>query len=160
MGYRRPSWDEYFMEIVRAISKRGTCDRGRAGAVIARDKQLLSSGYVGSPAGLPHCDDAGHQLKKVIHEDGSESQHCTRTVHAEQNAICQAAKNGTKIEGSTVYTLMTPCKTCAMLIINSGIKRVVCEKKYHKAKESEDMFNKAGIKLDYVTHDLMKYENQ
>ena len=88
--YIRPTWDEYFMEVCRAIAKRATCDRGRSGCVIARDNQLLVTGYVGAPRGLPHCDDVGHQFKKVQHEDGSVSQHCVRTVHAEQNAICKA----------------------------------------------------------------------
>ena len=71
MAYNRPSWDDYFMDVVLSIAKRGTCERGRAGAVIAKDKKILSTGYVGSPAGLPHCDDVGHQIKKIIHEDGS-----------------------------------------------------------------------------------------
>jgi len=80
------------MEVADAISKRATCDRGRAGTVIAKDKQLLVSGYVGSPIGFPHCDDVGHQIKKLTHEDGTTTQHCVRTVHSEQNAICQAAR--------------------------------------------------------------------
>ena len=129
--YVRPSWDEYFMEICRTVAKRATCDRGRSGCVIARDNQILVTGYVGSPTGLPHCDEAGHLLKKMIHDNGEITQHCVRTVHAEQNAICQAAKRGIALEGATVYCKMTPCRTCAMLIINCGIKRVVCEKHYH-----------------------------
>lgn len=83
-SYPRPSWDDYFMEVANAISKRGTCDRGRSGCVIAKDKQILTSGYVGSPVGFPHCDDVGHELKKTIHEDGKITEHCVRTVHAEQ----------------------------------------------------------------------------
>lgn len=158
--YVRPSWDEYFMEVARTIAKRATCDRGRSGCVIARDRQLLVTGYVGSPKGLPHCDDVGHLMKKVIHDDDSISQHCMRTVHAEQNAICQAAKLGVSIDGATVYCKMTPCRTCAMLIINSGIVRVVCEKKYHRGSESEDMFRQAGIKLEYFEEEVEKYENQ
>ena len=158
--YQRPSWDDYFMEVADAISKRATCDRGRSGCVIARDKQLLVTGYVGSPQGLPHCDDIGHQMKKVIHEDGHITQHCVRTVHAEQNAICQAAKRGISIDGATLYCRMTPCRTCAMLIINCGIVRVVCENRYHSADESEDMFKQAGIQLDYVSEDVLKYTKQ
>jgi len=158
--YTRPSWDEYFMEVARAIAKRATCDRGRSGCVIARDKRLLVTGYVGSPSGLPHCDDVGHLMKKVIHEDGSVSQHCMRTVHAEQNAICQAAKLGVSIDKATLYCKMTPCRVCAMLIINCGIKRVVCEKKYHRGEESEKMLREAGVKLEYFTEEVEKYENQ
>lgn len=115
--YVRPSWDEYFMEVCHAIAKRATCGRGRSGCVIAKDNQILVTGYVGAPNGLPHCDDVGHKLKKVTHEDGSVTEHCVRTVHAEQNAICQAAKRGISIDGATLFCKMTPCRTCAMLIM-------------------------------------------
>jgi dCMP deaminase len=158
--YIRPTWDEYFMEVARTIAKRATCDRGRSGCVIARDKQLLVTGYVGSPVGLPHCDDVGHLMKKVIHDDDSISQHCMRTVHAEQNAICQAAKLGVPLDGATVYCKMTPCRTCAMLIINCGIKKVICEKKYHRGDESEQMFKDAGVELEFFEEDYVNYENQ
>jgi dCMP deaminase len=156
--YVRPSWDEYFMEIAHTVSKRATCDRGRSGCVIVKDKQILVSGYVGSPVGLPHCDDVGHQMKKMLHEDGSISEHCVRTVHAEQNAICQAAKRGIALDGSTLYCRMTPCRVCAMLIINCGIKRVVCEKKYHAGAESEEMFAKAGVELVFFSEEVLKYK--
>src|SRR5574344_200561 len=156
----RPSWDEYFMEIANTVSKRATCDRGRSGCVIVRDKQILVTGFVGSPVGLPHCDDVGHQMKKTIHEDGTVTQHCVRTVHAEQNAICQAAKLGIALNGGTLYCRMTPCRTCAMLIINCGIKRVVCEQKYHAGQESEDMFKEAGIILEYFSEEVLKYDKQ
>ena len=156
----RPTWDEYFMELAHSVSKRATCDRGRSGCVIVRNKQILVTGYVGSPKGLPHCDDVGHLFKKVIHEDGSITQHCVRTVHAEQNAITQAARLGIALEGSTLYCRMTPCRTCAMLIINCGIERVVCEQKYHAGAESEEMFKEAGVKLDYFSEETLKYENQ
>ena len=110
----RPSWDVYFMDLAHSVSKRATCDRGRSGCVIVRDKQILVTGYVGSPRGLPHCDEAGHFFKKVIHEDGSVTQHCMRTVHAEQNAIAQAARRGIGLDRSTLYCRMTPCRVCAM----------------------------------------------
>jgi dCMP deaminase len=160
MNYKRPSWDEYFMEVCEAISKRASCDRGRSGAVIARDNQLLVTGYVGAPAGLPHCDDVGHQLKKMIHEDGRETTHCVRTVHAEQNAICQAAKRGIAINGATLYCRMTPCRTCAMLIINCGIIRVVCQRRYHDAADSESMLKQADIALEYISNEIQEYEKQ
>ncbi len=156
--YVRPSWDEYFMEVAEAISKRATCDRGRSGCVIAKDKQILVTGYVGSPKGLSHCDEIGHQMKKMIHEDGSISEHCVRTVHAEQNAICQAAKLGVSIDGATVYCRMTPCRVCAMLLINCGIVRVVCERKYHAGAETEEMFKKVGIKLEFVHDEVQEYK--
>ena len=158
--YQRPSWDEYFMEVCEAISKRATCERGRSGCVIAKDKQILVTGYVGAPAGLPHCDEIGHQFKKTLHEDGSVTNHCVRTVHAEQNAICQAAKLGIPINGATLYCRMTPCRTCAMLIINCGIKRVVCQRRYHDSEDSETMFAKAGITLEHLHDELQRYENQ
>ena len=159
-NYVRPSWDEYFMEIANTVSKRATCDRGRSGCVIAKDKQMLVSGYVGSPAGLPHCDEKGHQMKKTLHEDGSVTSHCVRSVHAEQNAICQAARMGIALQGATLYCRMTPCRTCAMMIINCGIVRVVCEKKYHAGAESEEMFKHVGVQLEYMSEEIMKYNNQ
>jgi dCMP deaminase len=158
--YERPSWDDYFLEVAHAIAKRATCDRGRSGCVIARNKQLLVTGYVGAPAGLPHCDEIGHQMKKVVHEDGRETMHCVRTVHAEQNALCQAAKLGVAVGGATLYCRMTPCRTCAMLIINCGIERVVCERKYHAGSESEEMFRQAGVELEYKHDEILEYENQ
>jgi dCMP deaminase len=154
---RRPSWDDYFLELANAASSRATCDRGKSGCVIVRDKQVLATGYVGSPAGLPHCDDVGHLMKKVIQENGEISEHCLRTVHAEQNAICQAAKRGVSIEGATVYTRMTPCRTCAMLLINCGIKKVVCERKYQLAEESEQLLAEAGIELVYKYDGRQEY---
>jgi len=155
--YKRPSWDEYFIEIMHAAAKRATCDRGRSACVFVKDKQVLVTGYVGSPTGFPHCDEVGHQLKKIIHEDGTITEHCMRTVHAEQNAICQAAKRGVALEGATVYVSMTPYRTCAMLLINIGVKRVVAEKKYHAGSESEEMFKKAGIKLEFLNEEVMEY---
>lgn len=156
----RPSWDEYFMEIANTVAQRATCDRGRSGCVIAKDKQMLVTGYVGSPKGLPHCDDVGHQMKKVIHEDETITSHCVRTVHAEQNAICQAARLGIALEGATLYCRMTPCRTCAMLIINCGITRVVCERRYHAGAESEQMFKDAGIELVIIHDEVQQYTNQ
>lgn len=159
-GYVRPTWDEYFMTVMDAISKRATCGRGRSGCVIARDRQLLVTGYVGSPRGLAHCDEVGHLIKKVIHVDEGNrvTEHCVRTVHAEQNAICQAARLGVPLEGGTLYCRMTPCRTCAMLIINCGIERVVCERKYHAGRESEAMFAEAGVRLEYFHDEVQVYE--
>lgn len=156
--YTRPSWDEYFMEICRTVAKRATCDRGRSGCVITKNNRILVTGYVGSPAGLPHCDEVGHQLKKMVHEDGAVTQHCVRTVHAEQNAICQAAKNGISIDGATLYCKMTPCRTCAMLIINCGIKRVVCEKRYHDSADSLAMFQQAEVEIVHLNDEVQQYD--
>jgi dCMP deaminase len=156
----RPSWDEYFSGIINAVAERATCDRGRSGCLIAKDKQILVTGYVGSPRGLPHCDEVGHLMKEVIHEDGHKSSHCMRTVHAEQNAICQAAKLGISLDGSTLYCKMTPCRACAMMIINCGIKRVVAQKRYHAGAESEEMFKTVGIEMVHLDENVEAYSNQ
>jgi dCMP deaminase len=154
---KRPDWDEYFLGMVDKIGERATCNRGKSGCLITKENQILVTGYVGSPAGLPHCDDVGHQLKKTIHEDGHITEHCVRTIHAEQNAICQAAKFGISLRNSTLYCTMTPCTVCARLIINCGIKRVVCKKKYKAGEETEQMFKKVGVKLDFMSEEIMKY---
>jgi dCMP deaminase len=114
--HRRASWDEYFMNIARVVATRATCDRKHVGAVLVRDRTILSTGYNGSIRGLPHCTEVGHMM-----EDG----HCVATVHAEANAIIQAAKNGVAIEGATIYTTASPCWPCFKLIANSGCKRIV-----------------------------------
>ena len=158
--YERPSCDDYLLEVANTVAKRATCDRGRSGCVIARGGRILVTGYVGSPAGFPHCDDVGHQMKRLIHEDGKETQHCMRTVHAEQNAICQAAKLGVSLDGATLYCRMTPCRTCAMLLINCGIRRVVCERRYHAGAESEAMFAQAHVEIVYKHDEVQAYENQ
>ena len=111
----RTSWDKYFMQIARDVSTRSTCDRKFVGAVIVRDKKILSTGYNGSNRGLPHCDEVGHEM---------ENGHCVRTVHAEANAIVQAAKNGVGIDGADIYVTASPCYNCFKLIANSGIKRI------------------------------------
>lgn len=137
---RRKQWDNYFMDIAEAASSRSTCDRLHVGAVIVRNKTLISTGYNGSISGLPHCDEADH-----IIENG----HCTRTVHAEANAIVQAAKNGSSTDGCTMYVTASPCWECFKLIANSGIKRIVFGKFYR----DEKIFRAAeavGIKLDRI----------
>ncbi len=153
----RPSWDDYFLELADAASRRATCDRGKSACVIVRDKQVLATGYVGAPAGLPHCDEVGHLMKKVIQENGEITEHCVRTVHAEQNAICQAAKRGVSIEGAAFYQRMTPCRTCAMMLINCGIKKVVCERRYQLAEESEKLLAAAGVELVYKYSGRQEY---
>lgn len=156
---KRPSWDDYFMNMARATGERGTCDRGRSGAVLVKNKRILSTGYVGSPVGLPHCDEVGHQMKEVS-GDGTKSRHCIRTSHAEQNAIVQAARFGIAIDGATIYCKMTPCYTCAKMIINAGIKRVVCEKDYHASEDTKGVFEKAGVELVIMNKEIEQYEDQ
>ncbi len=153
----RPSWDEYFFEVMHAVAKRATCDRGRSGCVIAKDKQILTTGYVGSAPGMPHCDEVGHEMHKVINDDGTESEHCVRTIHAEQNAIIQAAKRGVSVDGATLYCQMTPCYTCAKLIVAAGIKRVVAWNDYQKGEKSKEVFKKAGVAYELAHNKIEKY---
>ena len=112
----RVSWDEYFMNIARVVATRATCDRKHVGAVIVRDRTILSTGYNGSIRGMPHCDEVGHLI---------ENDHCVATVHAEANAILQAAKNGVRIDGAEIYTTASPCWNCFKLIANAGCRRIV-----------------------------------
>jgi dCMP deaminase len=154
----RPTWDEYFMGIVDAVSKRATCDRGRTAVVITKDNIILVTGYVGSPSGLPHCDDVGHLMKTVTHEDGSTSSHCMRTNHAEMNAIALAARKGISIEGATMYCRMAPCYTCAKMLISAGIKRVVCKKRYQRDVEAIKILKEAKVKVEVLQDALETYE--
>lgn len=156
----RPTWDEYFMVVMEAISQRATCDRGRSGCVIAKDHQILATGYVGSAAGDDHCDEIGHLYQKRLNPDGTTSEHCVRTVHAEQNAICQAAKKGVSVDGATLYCRMEPCPVCAKMIVNCGIKRVVAQKRYHNAQESREVFKKCGVSLEVVEDEIMQYSDR
>lgn len=155
----RPTWDEYFIKIMDTVSARATCDRGRSGCVIVKDKRIISTGYVGAPAGCKHCDESGHEMHTVIQEDGKESKHCIRTTHAEQNAIAQAARFGTSTENSTLYCKMTPCYVCAKIIINAGIKRVVCLKDYHASNRTKEIFKEAGIELVILNPEMETYLN-
>ena len=126
--YERPSWDEYFLEVMHALSKRATCDRGRTACVLVKDNQIICSGYVGSPPGFPHCDEVGHLLKVVIDEDGHQSTHCMRTIHAEQNAIIQAGQD--RCKGATMYIWGHDfiCILCKRFIVQSGITHVYLRK--------------------------------
>lgn len=157
--YIRPSWDEYFLKIVELVGSRGTCDRGRSGCVITKDRRILATGYVGSPIGIDHCDEIGHEMHTVRHADGHETQHCIRTSHAELNAIANAARFGVSLEGSTLYCHMTPCYTCAKVIINAGIKRVVANMDYHAGERSKEVFKEAGVQYELVNNEIQKYEN-
>ena len=134
---KRVNWKTYFMNIAKEVSTRSTCDRKYVGAVIVRDKTILSTGYNGSIKGLSHCDSAGHEMV-----DG----HCVRTTHAEANAIVQAAKNGVKINESEIYVTASPCYNCFKLIANAGIKIIL----YQELYRDDRIINRAkevGIKL-------------
>ncbi|MDD3887738.1 MAG: cytidine/deoxycytidylate deaminase family protein [Patescibacteria group bacterium] len=137
--YFRPSWDDYFMAIAKIIGTRGTCDRLRAGAVLVKNKRIISTGYNGAPPELGHCDDIGHLM-----EEG----HCVRTIHGEHNAILQAAVlGGISTVGSTLYTLYNPCIHCAKYVVMAGIKRVVIGQIYRGEKALEYL-KKAGLEVE------------
>ena len=157
--HKRPNWDEYFLEMVDFVGRRGTCDRGQAGAIIVRDKRILATGYVGSPIGLPHCDEAGHEMHTVVQEDGSQSRHCIRTAHAELNAVANAARFGVAIDGSVLYCKMFPCYVCAKTIINSGVKKVVSLKDYHASRRSKEIFKEAGVEFKILDKDMETYSD-
>ncbi len=159
--YIRPTWDEYFLGLLEPLAKRATCDRGRCASVIVSPHHtVLTTGYVGSPPGSPHCDEVGHLMKTLTHEDGHQSQHCMRTLHAEENAILQAAKDGIKIEGGAIYTKMVPCYNCAMRITRVGIKKVVAQKRYHADSSSMELFKNAGVEVFVMDNTVEEYINQ
>ena len=137
---RRAPWDEYFMRIAAQAATRSTCDRKHIGAVIVRDKTILSTGYNGSVRGMPHCDDVGHMM---------ENSHCIATVHAEANAIIQAAKNGVSVNEADIYVTASPCWHCFKLIANSGIKRIFYGE-FYRDRHVIDVAKMAGIKLIHV----------
>jgi dCMP deaminase len=126
----RLSWDQYFLTITRQVAERSTCTRAKVGAVIVRDKNILATGYNGSPAGLPHCTEVGCLVYKSQTPSGETEENCFRTIHAEINAIAQAAKNGAAIRDAHIYITHTPCIQCFKVLINTGIVRICYEKEY------------------------------
>ena len=141
----RLSWDDYFMEITRLVAKRSTCLRRHVGAIIVRDKRILATGYNGAPRGLPHCSETGCLREKMGIPSGQNQELC-RGLHAEQNAIIQAALSGVSIEDSQLYSVTQPCIVCAKMIINAGIKRVVFEEPYPDPL-AEQMLEEAGVEM-------------
>lgn len=142
----RPSWDEYFVEIARQVATRSTCLRRHVGAVIVREKRILSTGYNGAPRGVPHCDVVGCLRERLGIPSGQRQEIC-RGLHAEQNAIIQAALHGVSIEGGAIYVTHQPCMTCAKMIINAGIVRVVCADTYPD-ELARQMLDEAGVALE------------
>ncbi|MDR2190358.1 MAG: cell division protein DedD [Candidatus Peribacteria bacterium] len=161
-GHLKPeeiSRDEYFMDICRVLGEKATCDRGKSGCVITKNNVIIATAFVDAPYGSPTCDEVGHQMTTFIHEDGHHTEHCMRNVCAEQGAIANATKSGISLEGATLYSTMTPCSVrhCAHLIVACGIRKVVCDKKYHDAAESEAIFQRAGIALVYLHQEVEQY---
>ena len=158
--HQRPSWDEYFLQMIELVGSRGTCERGRSGAILVKDKRILATGYVGSPIGLPHCDEVGHEMHTLTGDDGVTSRHCLRTAHAELNVLANAARFGVAVDGSTLYCKMVPCYTCAKTIINAGIKRVVAFRDYHATRHSKFIFKEAGVKFEIINKEIESYKDQ
>ncbi|MFA6469169.1 MAG: dCMP deaminase family protein [Bacteroidota bacterium] len=140
MSDNRVNWHEYFMNIAEQVATRSTCSRKHVGAVIVRDKTILSTGYNGSLRGAPHCDEIGHDI---------ENDHCVRTVHAEANAVAQAAKHGVRIDESEIYVTASPCLTCFKLIANSGIQKIYY-KEFYRDDRITEYARQAGVTLVYM----------
>ena len=136
----RASWDEYFLDIASQVATRATCDRKHVGAVIVRDRSILATGYNGSIRGMPHCDEVGHMLV-----DG----HCVRTIHAEVNALAQAARNGVAIEDASIYTTASPCWACFKMIANAGIRRIVY-REFYRDDRIFDVARTLGMDLVHI----------
>jgi len=140
MAEQRVHWNEYFMNIAEQVATRSTCDRKHVGAVIVRDRTILSTGYNGSLRGAPHCDEAGHDM---------ENGHCVRTVHAEANAVAQAAKHGIQIDASEIYVTASPCLTCFKLLVNAGITKIYY-KEFYRDNRITEYAKQADIKLVFM----------
>ena len=138
---KRKTWDEYFMDIAQLVATRATCDRKHVGAVIVRDREILATGYNGSIGGAAHCDDVGHLMVEG---------HCVRTVHAEINAIAQAAKHGHHINGAAIYVTARPCWNCFKVLANSGIKNIYYYESYRDDKNIEDALEYINMKITKI----------
>jgi dCMP deaminase len=137
---QRVPWDVYFMNIAGVVASRSTCQRKFVGAVIVRDKTILSTGYNGSIRGMPHCTEVGHMM---------ENDHCVATIHAEANAIIQAAKNGVIIEGGTIYVTASPCWSCFKMIANGGVRRI-CYGEFYRDERIFEVAKRLGIELQHI----------
>ncbi len=133
----RPSWDEYFIDIAFEVAKRSTCPRLQVGAILVRDRRILTTGYNGSPAGTKHCTEVGCKMV---------GDHCIRTVHAEQNTVIQAALHGVSTQGSTLYTTHEPCQICTKILINAGVVRIVFANNYPN-EFARQLLAEAGVAL-------------
>lgn len=148
----RPSWDEYFMQMAELTAKRSTCLRRNVGAIIVKDKHIIATGYNGAPKGLPHCEELGGCLRQKLGVHSGERHELCRALHAEQNAIIQAATLGQSIEGATIYVTHQPCIICAKMIINAGISRIVVRSGYPD-KMAEDMAREANLRIEMLARE-------
>lgn len=141
----RPAWEDYFMGITALVAQRATCTRRAVGAIIVKDKRILSTGYNGAPTGTRHCLDIGCLREKLNVPSGERHELC-RGIHAEQNAIIQAAYHGVSIKGATIFCTNLPCSICTKMIINAGIKKIYYQDGYADSM-SEEMFQEAGVEV-------------
>lgn len=144
----RPDWDEYFMSIARLVATRSTCIRRQVGAIIVKDKRILSTGYNGTPAGISHCRDSGCRREKLKVPSGERHELC-RGLHAEQNAIIQSALHGVPVNGGMIYCTHEPCSVCAKMLINAGIREIRAAGKYPDPLARE-MFAEAGVEIKFI----------
>lgn len=142
----RPSWDEYFMEMAALAAKRSTCMRRQVGAMIVKDKHIIATGYNGAPRGIMHCEERGGCLREKMKVPSGERHELCMALHAEQNAIIQAATLGQSVEDATIYVTHQPCVICAKMIINAGIKRIVVREGYPD-QLSIDILGEAGLRI-------------
>jgi len=147
-AHKRPSWDEYFLEVAQLVSKRATCLRRSVGALLVKDKKILATGYNGAPSGLGHCLDIGCLREKLKIPSGERHELC-RGLHAEQNVLLQAALYGVSTRGSTLYITNQPCIICAKMLINAGIKEIVTCGDYPD-KMAKDFLKEAGIRIRII----------
>jgi dCMP deaminase len=145
----RPSWDQYFLTITRQVAERSTCKRAKVGAVIVHDKNILATGYNGAPAGLAHCTEVGCLIYESKTPSGDIEENCYRTIHAEINAIAQAAKNGVSIRDAAIYVTHTPCIHCMKVLINTGIKQIFYERDY-KATTVRDLLASTDVVIKKI----------
>ena len=144
---KRPTWDEYFMEMAELTAKRATCSRRQVGAVIVRDNRAVATGYNGAPRGLAHCEEKGGCLRQKLNVPSGQRHELCRALHAEQNAIISAASMGNAIEGGTIYITHQPCVICAKMIVNAGIKRIVVREGYPDELAME-ILDEAGLTVE------------
>ena len=144
---KRPSWDEYFMEMAELTAKRSTCMRRHVGAVIVKDRHAKATGYNGAPSGIMHCEERGGCIRQQLNVPSGQRHELCMALHAEQNAIIQAAVMGNSVEGGTIYITHQPCAICAKMILNAGIKRIVIKEGYPD-ELAASILDEAGLKVE------------
>ena len=144
---KRPSWDEYFMEMAELTAKRSTCMRRHVGAVIVKDRHAIATGYNGAPSGIMHCEERGGCIRQQLNVPSGQWHELCMALHAEQNAIIQAAVMGNSVEGGTIYITHQPCAICAKMILNAGIKRIVIKEGYPD-ELAASILDEAGLKVE------------